>query len=240
MNKKIFALAVALCIALPLLAGALRTANAATPPTLTLAWKSGSYYTNLIPPADFGKNFTIVLHVDNATNLWSWKIQVTWDPAYLTMVANPTEGSFLAGGSGFFQYTPYANTPGALNEIFDMRLTNDTVTGNGDLATFAFTVIQHGANSTAFTGITVSAVAMQDNVNNYATPTIVSGNMTTTIPGDISGNGKVDLSDLVTLALSYGSMPGQPKWKPTADLSGNGKVDLADLVILATHYGKHI
>jgi len=64
--------------------------------------------------------------------------------------------------------------------------------------------------------------------------------MTTTIPGDISGNGKVDLSDLVTLALSYGSMPGQPKWKPTADLSGNGKVDLADLVILATHYGKHI
>jgi hypothetical protein len=203
-------------------------------------FKAGGYYTTLIPPVDLGSNVTVVLHVDNATNLWSWKIQVTWDPTYLTMVADPREGSFLAAGNGFFLFTPYVHTPGALNEITDSRLTNDTVTGNGDLATFTFTKTQTGYNSTAFTGVTVTAVAMQDNLGNYATPMVVSGNMTTTIPGDINGDGKVNLSDLVTLAVAYGSTPGSPKWKPTADLSGNGKVDLADLVLLATHYGKHV
>jgi len=60
-----------------------------------------------------------------------------------------------------------------------------------------------------------------------------------TIPGDINGDYKVTLTDLVLLANAYGSTPGSAKWSPNADINGDGKVDLADLAILAQHYGQH-
>jgi thiol-disulfide isomerase/thioredoxin len=68
------------------------------------------------------------------------------------------------------------------------------------------------------------------------------------IPGDINGDGKVNLEDLVLLALAYGSHcanyhyqgePASPNWNPNADINGDGIVSLADLVILAQHYGQH-
>jgi parallel beta-helix repeat protein len=60
----------------------------------------------------------------------------------------------------------------------------------------------------------------------------------TTMPGDLNGDSKVSLADLVILAQAYGSKPGDPKWNPIADIDGNGVVGLTDLVILAKNYGK--
>lgn len=58
------------------------------------------------------------------------------------------------------------------------------------------------------------------------------------IPGDINGDGKVDLLDLRILAAAFGSTPGDPRWNSNADINGDGRVDLADLTILAVHYGQ--
>jgi hypothetical protein len=68
--------------------------------------------------------------------------------------------------------------------------------------------------------------------------TFVSGSILVTIPGDLNGDLRVTLSDLVILANAYGSTPGDIKWNPDSDINGNGKVDLPDLVILALNYGK--
>jgi hypothetical protein len=61
----------------------------------------------------------------------------------------------------------------------------------------------------------------------------------TGILGDINGDFKVTLVDLVLLANAYGSVPGDTRWNPNADINSNGAVDLADLVILALHYNQH-
>jgi len=60
-----------------------------------------------------------------------------------------------------------------------------------------------------------------------------------TIPSDINGDGKVNLSDLALLALAYNSKPGDPRWNPNADIKGDGRVDLGDLAVLAQHYHQH-
>jgi uncharacterized protein YvpB len=60
-----------------------------------------------------------------------------------------------------------------------------------------------------------------------------------TIPGDVNHDGKVNLPDLVILAIAYGSKPGDPNWNPNADIDGNGVVGLSDVVILAQHYRQH-
>jgi len=55
------------------------------------------------------------------------------------------------------------------------------------------------------------------------------------IPGDLNGDIKVGLPDLVILAQAYGTTPNSPKWNPNADIDGNGAVGLSDLVIMAEH-----
>jgi len=60
------------------------------------------------------------------------------------------------------------------------------------------------------------------------------------ILGDVNGDGKVDLTDLVLVALAYGSVPGDPNWNPDADLNQDGTIGLADLVTVALHYGESI
>jgi hypothetical protein len=66
-----------------------------------------------------------------------------------------------------------------------------------------------------------------------------------TIPGDVNGDFKIDLSDLVILANAYGTTAASPQgtephqWNPNADMNGDGVVNLYDLVLLATHYSQH-
>jgi hypothetical protein len=59
------------------------------------------------------------------------------------------------------------------------------------------------------------------------------------IPGDLNGDGKVNLADLVILAKAYGSRPGDANWNPNADIDGKDIIGLSDLMILAQHYGQH-
>lgn len=70
----------------------------------------------------------------------------------------------------------------------------------------------------------------------------------TTGPGDINGDRKVDIKDIATVALAYGSYPGHEKWDPIADITGpagtpekpvpDGKVDIRDVAFVARNFGK--
>jgi hypothetical protein len=59
------------------------------------------------------------------------------------------------------------------------------------------------------------------------------------LPGDLNGDGRIDLKDLVILAFAYDSTPGCANWDNRADLNHDNRVSLTDLVTLATHYGEH-
>jgi hypothetical protein len=90
----------------------------------------------------------------------------------------------------------------------------------------------------AYGNYTISAYASPvPGETNTADNTFVGGSVLVTIPGDLNGDLKVTLPDLVILANAYGLKP--IKWNPNADINGNGKVDLPDLVLLALHYGQH-
>jgi len=64
------------------------------------------------------------------------------------------------------------------------------------------------------------------------------GNVKIKLLGDVNGDRKVDIKDLVLLINAFASFPSHPRWNPNADLNGDLKVDIKDLVLLITNFGK--
>lgn len=58
------------------------------------------------------------------------------------------------------------------------------------------------------------------------------------IPGDVNGDGKVDLKDVYRVAYAFGSSPGFPNWNQSCDLNQDGKIDQRDYYIVCLNYGK--
>jgi hypothetical protein len=57
------------------------------------------------------------------------------------------------------------------------------------------------------------------------------------VPGDISGDGFVDVADLLCLAGAFGSRVGDPEFHAACDLNVDGVIDVSDLLILARYWG---
>jgi parallel beta-helix repeat protein len=128
-----------------------------------------------------------------------------------------------------FNVTVYANTTSIASQNVTLTSENSTnITFTWNTTDFAYGNYAVWASARPVTGEI-------DTANDNCT----GGMITVTIPGDIDGNFKVQLADLVTLAKAYGSKPGDSNWNPNADIDGNGVVGLSDLVILARHYGQH-
>lgn len=76
----------------------------------------------------------------------------------------------------------------------------------------------------------------QNSVDREVTRFIIAG--TQFLVGDLNEDGRVDGKDLISLALSFGSRRGEPRFLRTADFDGNNVVDGLDLAALAMNFGQ--
>lgn len=68
--------------------------------------------------------------------------------------------------------------------------------------------------------------------------TLVGNAVLVTIPGDVNGNKRVDIFDIVYIAGGYGTKPPNSRYDPNCDINGDGDIDIFDIVIAAGNYGR--
>ena len=127
-----------------------------------------------------------------------------------------------------FPVVAYANTSSAVTQ--NITLTKETYT---------IVALTWNTSSFAYGNYTMSVYSepvqgetkTEDNMYVYGWVTIA-------IPGDIKGDGVVDIYDAILLSGTYNAKPGNSNWNPNADINSDSIVDIYDAIILAGNYGK--
>jgi hypothetical protein len=123
--------------------------------------------------------------------------------------------------------TLYANTT-ILSSFTNIALSGRTQTTlNYTWQTASFDKAKYviSANATAIPGET-----------NTADNNMTGGSVLVTIPGDINGDGTVNILDAITLGNAFLATPGSSNWNPNADINGDNVVNILDAIILANHF----
>jgi hypothetical protein len=237
MNKKICAIAIVIFMLMPLLAVATQRVQAQST-AVSLIDQSVIEQTHTYFYADVGATINLTLYVQDVSSLWSWKVNVTWDNSMLQLAPtdNVTEGPFLSNnGASSTLFMEAPPTPGNIPELSSTLLENTSATGSGDLVYLAFTVQNLGDTTINITGTRL--------LNPSGTDITTIAPITKTLiihgPGDVNGEGTVDIYDAISLAEAFGSTPGSANWNPAADLMNDGIIDIYDAIIVATYFGLH-
>lgn len=197
----------------------------------------------LVPGAGLGAGFEYKL-------LWNQSIleltdhQIHHPPGW-----RPPGGVLIEDELGMWSGGP--NDGLAYHRYWCTALTRPLFTGVMSLCTYTFSVVYTPTEPERYYNGTLD---IQDDefLDNTGTPiahTTYDGQYLISArgPGDVNNDGIVDMSDVVTVALAFGSMaeddPNTPwdetrKWKPVADLNQDGVINIIDLVIVGVNFGK--
>jgi len=66
----------------------------------------------------------------------------------------------------------------------------------------------------------------------------INGEVEIRMLGDLNGDGKVRVDDVLYAVEAFGSDLDHPRWNPMADLNGDGRVRVDDIVTIALHFGE--
>ena len=177
-----------------------------------------------------GEKFTATLRVSDVRELSGAQFILAFNPAVLE-VADVNEGDFLSqdGSRTFFQVTKIDNVGGELSGIRLARFGQGGVSGSGVLLKVVFR-----AKTAGNSPLTLRDVKL-GNVSGGQIPSDVSVATVTVSPvPDVTGDGRVDILDLVLVSRHFGPASAAPAG---VDINGDGAVDILDLILLAHRLG---
>lgn len=205
---------------------------------------------NILNPSE--KTFKVNVTIADVSDLYGWQFYLEWKATLLDFV-NVTEGSFLKENTPSPEGTLFVyvveQDDADMDHIFPGCVTQGIylgVSGSGTLATITFRV----GEVTGETPLHLYNVKLRDHFGEPIEPTsgppgyyftnLEDGFFRLRIPGDVNGDGVVDIVDLAAVAWSFGTEPDDPNWNPDADLNNDNLIDIDDLIIVGLNYGKRM
>jgi len=68
--------------------------------------------------------------------------------------------------------------------------------------------------------------------------TLTEGWILVTVVGDVNGDARVSVADMVQVDIALGTRPGDPNHNPNADVNDDGRISIADMVQIDIHLGE--
>jgi hypothetical protein len=202
----------------------------------------------ILPPAEVSvsplsvtipvyQNFTIDVTISQVSDVYGWEINLTWNGTLLDPV-DVSEGPFLKTGGATFFTSQVNAIDGSMVADCTLVGTANGVNGQGTLAAITF-YVKNAGECPLHLSEAILVNSTEQSIQSQTADGYFTALSDVAIPGDLNGDFKVNLEDLVLLAQAYGSKPRDPNWNPNADIDNSGAVGLSDLAILALHYGQH-
>jgi parallel beta-helix repeat protein len=185
-------------------------------------------------------------YIIDSNNQDNYPLMNTWTPptGHNVAIISVISAKTVIGQGYSGNITVYGANKGEYLETFSVTtyadvtpISSTTVPlGSGSTKSITFS---WNTNGTPRGNYTINAHAWQvpgetDTSDNNFT----DGWILVSVVGDVSGDGKVNLVDVFSVALAYGSVPGMTKWNPNLDVNNDGKINLIDYFTTALNYGK--
>lgn len=176
-------------------------------------------------------NFTISVKIANATQVYSFAFRLDFAATVIEAI-EVLEGEFLkSAGPTTILVSEINNTAGFVE--LSVTLNNPpSADGDGTLGTIMFHVVNNGTST-----LNLSITSLKDADDTSLDPITANGRFSNVVlNGDLNGDGKVDIYDLVTVAIAFGATPENQRWNPAADLNGEGIIDIFDIMLWVIAY----
>ncbi len=185
------------------------------------------------------ENFIIDINITDAQDTYAWHFRLNWNASVLNII-DITEGTFLSQGvpdTTFIAYDIHYDEGWALVGNTFLGEPASYPTGNGTLAIINFNAldnVQFLENSTLHLNETV--LFLGDGETEYSH--ITEDGYCIVCLGDTDRDSDIDYDDFIVLAGAYGTVIGQPAYRPEADFDGDDNIDYDDFILLAGNYGR--
>lgn len=187
-----------------------------------------------------GKILTIDVAVAGVTDLYGFEFKLSYNTTLLD-AKSVAQGAFFPGPPNSYVLKNEINDAGGY-VWFAVTLLSPGLakSGSGVLATITFNAT-YGPSypETAGCDLHLYDTKLGDQTAQPIVHDAIDGYYAyVPILGDINGDGKVDIFDLVILGAAFGSKPGDINWDQRADFNDDSQVDIFDAIMLANNYGE--
>jgi hypothetical protein len=205
----------------------------------------------------YGNTFFINVTISDVSCMKAWGVGVIYDNTTLEYVSGwrPTDHVFRPiedmGGSLILVSHPFEFEVDATHQMvawacsYDMPTPSWCFNGTGQLCQIEFRIIKQVNGSDTLAEAAFSLDPSWTGVFFYPTgaetpnPNPAYLRVVFALIGDVDGDGKVDMGDIVALCDTFGSTPVNPNWNPNCDLDHDGSITMGDIVIGLDHFGQH-